>query len=78
MKFITLTSIYGFRHSTGSRKLETIRVNVDMIGHYYSTFDDQYYDYKTHTIVGVVTHRNGGFSVKETPEEIDALIQKAK
>jgi hypothetical protein len=25
---------------------------------------------KKHTVVGVTTHNNGGFKVKETPEEI--------
>jgi hypothetical protein len=29
-----------------------------------------------HTLIGVTTHNNGGFRVKETPEEILELINK--
>jgi hypothetical protein len=30
---------------------------------------------KKHTMVGVTTHNNGGFKVKETPEEIIEKIR---
>ena len=43
-----------------------IRMNINQIGHYYNSSDN--------TIVGITTHNNGGFKVKETAEEIDELI----
>ena len=45
-----------------------IVVNVARIGHMYKDGD--------YTRVGVTTHNNGGFSVKETIEEILKLIQE--
>jgi len=56
--FIKLTTI------TGSE----IRIKIDHIGHYYSDNKSK------ETIVGVTTHNNGGFKVKQTVEEIDELI----
>ena len=50
--------------STGNE----IVVNVACIGHMYKDND--------HTRVGVTTHNNGGFTVKETIEEILKLIQE--
>ena len=43
-----------------------IYVNIDCMGHFYVN--------GKHTLVGVTTHNNGGFRVKETPEEILELI----
>jgi hypothetical protein len=59
MKIIKLTSNYD-----GG----VIYINVEHIGHFY------YNKTKSNTTVGVTTHNNGGFSVKETPEEILELI----
>jgi len=46
-----------------------------MIGHYYSAKDNDIRVNKIYTVVGVLTHNNGGFRVKETPEEIDEIIK---
>ena len=43
-----------------------IYINIQHIGHYYKDIKN--------TIVGVTTHRNGGFSVTETPEQIRDII----
>jgi hypothetical protein len=70
MKFITLTM----------KSSDPVRINIRLIGHYYPVVYDNYQkvDKRSYTRVGVVTHNNGGFDVKETPEEIDVLIQQAK
>lgn len=52
-----------------------IYVNVNEIGHFYEVKASQVWHQgeptiKKHTVVGVTTHNNGGFKVKETPEEI--------
>ena len=67
MKLIKLTSANG----TGD-----IYINVEYIGHMYEVKDKVEYGKVTverHTVVGVVTHNNGGFKVKETVK----LIVKA-
>jgi len=67
MKFITLTSIGG----------GVIVVNVTHIGHLYHIKDEVMYGKitkKGHTRLGVTTHNNGGFSVRETVDEILSLI----
>jgi hypothetical protein len=67
MKFITLTSIGG----------GVIVVNVTHIGYLYHIKDEVMYGKITkegHTRLGVTTHNNGGFSVKETVDEIISLI----
>lgn len=61
MKTITLTSAYD-----GGK----IYINVEQIGHYYDN------ETKNNTTVGVTTHNNGGFSVKETSEQIYDMISK--
>ena len=64
MKLIKLTSA----NNTGS-----IYVNVEHIGHMYEVKDKVEYGKVTverHTVVGVVTHNNGGFRVKETVKDI--------
>ena len=45
-----------------------IRIKIDHIGHYYGSNNPK------QTVVGVTTHNNGGFKVKQTVEEIDELI----
>jgi hypothetical protein len=67
MKLIKLTSI----NNTGD-----IYVNVEHIGHMYEVKEKISYgrvEVEAHTVVGVVTHNNGGFRVKETVK----LIVKA-
>jgi hypothetical protein len=71
MKFITLTM----------ESSDPVRINIRLIGHYFPVvYTDNYrkVDKRFCTRVGVLTHNNGGFDVKETPEEIDVLIQQAK
>jgi len=64
MKLIKLTS-----HSDNS-----IYINVDEIGHFnegeVSKMNSNGVKPEKFTTVGVTTHNNGGFRVKETPEEI--------
>lgn len=69
MKLIKLTS---------RRSNNTVYINVDHIGHIYRTTEQMSYSNNsiTYTTVGVVTHNNGGFDVKETPEEIIELINQ--
>ena len=49
----------------------TIYINVNHIGHFTEVKEK-------HTSVGVITHNNGGFEVKESMEEILSLLRKAK
>ena len=72
MNFIKLTSV-----NAG----ESIYINIEQIGHFYIVPDKMNYgrvEVPKHTRVGVTTHNNGGFSVKETPEKIIQLITKSK
>jgi len=67
MKLIKLTSI----NNTGD-----IYVNIEHIGHMYEVKEKISYgrvEVEAHTVVGTVTHNNGGFKVKETVK----LIVKA-
>jgi hypothetical protein len=71
MKLIKLTS-----HKDDS----FIYVNINEIGHFYEVKESQMWHQgepttKKHTVVGVTTHNNGGFKVKETPEEIIEKIR---
>jgi hypothetical protein len=71
MKLIKLTS-----HKDDS----FIYVNINEIGHFYEVKASQTWyqgepTTKKHTVVGVTTHNNGGFKVKETPEEIIEKIR---
>jgi len=71
MKLIKLTSLRSADRA--------IYINIDHIGHMYRTTEQtSYYSNNsiTYTTVGVVTHNNGGFDVKETPEEIIELINQ--
>jgi len=68
MKLIKLTSI----NKTGD-----IYINPDHIGHCYRVPEKIENYSKTiaeHTVVGVTTHNNGGFKIKQTPEQIIKLI----
>lgn len=65
MKIIKLTSI--------NNEAESIYVNVDHIGHMYEVKETVEYGKvvkKAYTKVGVDTHRNGGFEVKEDVKSI--------
>jgi len=71
MKLIKLTS-----HKDDS----FIYVNINEIGHFYEVKESQTWyqgepTTKKHTVIGVTTHNNGGFKVKETPEEIIVKIK---
>ena len=47
-------------------------INVQYIGHFYRD------NVETFTRIGVTTHNNGGFKVKETPEQIYEKINIEK
>ena len=69
MKIIKLTSLSG----------GNIFINIEMIGHMYEVGQKMEYGRVTkekHTRMGVITHNNGGFEVKETADEIIKLINK--
>jgi len=69
MKVIKVTSL-----STHS----PIYINIDMIGDFYEipeTKNSSSVSKPKHTRIGVVTHNNGGFNVKESIEEILKLIK---
>ena len=66
MKMIKLTSNGG-----------SIYINVEHIGHMYEVKDKMLFssvEKKAHTKIGVVTHNNGGFEVKETVKQIVKII----
>jgi hypothetical protein len=68
-KFIQVTSL-----SNGGK----ILVNVRQIGHFYESPEKIEYgkvQKPKHTKLGVTTHNNGGFEVKETVDEILKMIQ---
>jgi len=67
MKIIKLTS-----KTTG----EPIYINVDAIGHFYS-YRDKDTD-ELITVVGVTTHNNGGFKVRDTVEQIKKKLDSMK
>jgi hypothetical protein len=46
-----------------------IYINVDMIGHFYEVEAEP-----KHTVIGTITHGNGGFKVRESLKEIAQLI----
>ena len=60
---------------------DPIYINIEQIGHFYRVPEE--YDYgrletEEHTRLSVTTHNNGGFMIKETPEEIIKLIEKSR
>lgn len=54
---------------TSQRSDDYVYLNSDLIGHIYVSEKDGC------TIVGVTSHNNGGFKVKETPSEIVSRIE---
>lgn len=70
MKLITLTNRHG----------DKIYINIEQIGHFYQEIESGNWGGEERgrkiTIVGAVTHNNGGFKVLETPEEIMKLIKE--
>ena len=69
MKIIKLTS---------SNDGTSIYVNIQHIGHFYRNADKMNYgriEKPAHTRLGITTHNNGGFEVKETPEQIIKLMK---
>ena len=74
MKIIKLTS-----HSNDS----PVYININEIGHFNEVKQSEDWfqgkpTTKKHTVIGVTTHNNGGFKVKETPEEIIVKIKMIK
>lgn len=63
MKIIKLTSA-----TTSS----PVYINVEAIGHFYSHRDKKTDELVT--VVGVTTHNNGGFRVKEDAEQIRRML----
>jgi hypothetical protein len=66
MRIIKLTNVFR------EREPKPVYVVAEMIGHISRTVEDG----KEYTNLGITTHNNGGFKVKETPEEIIKLIKK--
>ena len=63
----------------GYRKDDEIYINVDHIGSIYWVPQRIAYgrvEEESHTVIGVTTHNNGGFRVKETPKEIFKMLDK--
>lgn len=57
----------------------SIYINVDHIGHFYEVEEKIQYgrvEKEKHTRIGVTTHNNGGFEVKESVEVIISLLNK--
>lgn len=55
-----------------------IYINTDHIGHFYEVEEKIVYkkvEKEKHTRIGVTTHNNGGFEVKESVEVIISLIK---
>ena len=48
---------------------KSVYINLDHIG--------DFYEYEGGTSIGVTTHNNGGFKVKETVEEVLKLIKES-
>ena len=62
---------------TSAADSKPIYINVTQIGHIYEV--EATYDYgrlkeEKHTRMGVTTHNNGGFKVKETMKQIMKMI----
>ncbi len=55
-------------------------INPEHIGHCYRVPEEteRSRTIVEHTMVGVTTHNNGGFAVKQTPEQIITLIQTTR
>lgn len=71
MRFIKLTSI--------AKDSTDYYINIDCIGHMNEVKETISHGLSPkHTVVGVTTHNNGGFRVKETVKEIIQLIELTK
>jgi desulfoferrodoxin (superoxide reductase-like protein) len=68
MKIIDLTS-----YNDGGK----IYINVDHIGHFYEN-KHSIEKIFTYTTLGVTTHNNGGFKIKETVKQILKLIEASR
>jgi hypothetical protein len=72
MRLIKVTSING----SGA-----IYINIDHIGDIYEVEAKMDYgrlETPKHTVIGVTTHNNGGFKVKETIKQILKLIEDTR
>jgi hypothetical protein len=72
MKMIKLTSL---------KDSNPVFINPDFIGHLYHVDEKISYgsvDEKSHTVVGVITHNNGGFRVIESIKLILERIESSK
>jgi len=61
-------------------KGEAIYISVNQIGHFFEAKETRSYgsvDKPKHTRIGVTTHNNGGFEVKESVKELAKLIINA-
>jgi sulfite reductase alpha subunit-like flavoprotein len=54
---------------TSRSSKNNVYINIAQIG--------DVYEYENGTIIGVLTHNNGGFKVTENVEEVMKLIEKA-
>jgi hypothetical protein len=65
---------------TFANRKKFVYINPDHIGHCYRVPEEteRARTIAEHTMVGVTTHNNGGFAVRETPEQIIKLIEKTK
>ena len=65
---------------TFANRKEYLYVNPNQIGHCYRVPEKTEHarTIAEHTRLGITTHNNGGFEVKETPEQIIKLIEKTK
>lgn len=69
MNIIKLTSL---------KNNSPIYINVNHIGHFFEVEETSSYgsiDKPKHTRIGVTTHNNGGFDVKESAEVIISLLK---
>ena len=74
MRIIKLTNVYNNKQHT------TVYVNIECIGHISEVPDRialNRVEEPAHTMLGVTTHNNGGFKVKETAKEILKLIYES-
>ena len=65
---------------TSSITDKPVIINIEHIGHITTPLNSttSSSNKNTGSIVGVTTHNNGGFSIKESPDAIMKLIAKAK
>ena len=77
MRIIKLTNVNIYNNTQHT----TIYVNIECIGHISEVPDRialNRVEEPAHTMLGVTTHNNGGFKVKETAKEILKLIEASK